>query len=206
MCLVEFTERASYYGTSGPFNNFINLPLPEGGNGAGAVAPGEAGKEQSAGALGMGSVSASAIVKMFTFLAYVIPILGGIIADNYWGRFKTICVGTAVGAFAHVLLVVPAIPQVIQIPSAAVSTFIISILILAFAAGFIKPCLGPMLCDQSPIKEPTVRTDRKGERVIVDPQATVERYLLIFYGCINLGSCFAVSMFEQSDKASHEKS
>jgi POT family proton-dependent oligopeptide transporter len=40
MCLIEFSERASYYGCKGPFNNFINRPLPIGGNGAGAVAPG----------------------------------------------------------------------------------------------------------------------------------------------------------------------
>jgi len=87
MCAIEFAERASYYGTSGPFNNFINNPLPIGGNGAGAVAHGDAGLNQSAGALGMGSVSASAITKMFSFLAYVIPIFGGIVADNVSTHF-----------------------------------------------------------------------------------------------------------------------
>ena len=30
MCLIEFAERASYYGSKGPFNNFINNPLPAG--------------------------------------------------------------------------------------------------------------------------------------------------------------------------------
>ena len=49
----------------------VNNPLPEGGNGAGAVAPGAAGANQSAGALGQGSVTASALVNMFDFLAYV---------------------------------------------------------------------------------------------------------------------------------------
>ena len=68
MCLIEFSERASYYGSIGPFNNFINRSLPAGGNGAGAVAPGPAGSDQSAGALGMGSVAATGIVQMFTFL------------------------------------------------------------------------------------------------------------------------------------------
>jgi hypothetical protein len=68
MCLIEFAERASYYGSIGPFNNFINRPLPPGGNGAGAVAPGATGLNQSAGALGMGSVAATGIVQMFTFL------------------------------------------------------------------------------------------------------------------------------------------
>lgn len=96
MCLIEFAERASYYGSTGPFNNFsecpikccikadgaVNKGLPVGGNGAGAVAPGEAGLNQSAGALGRGSVTASALVNMFTFLAYVIPILGGIVAGQ----------------------------------------------------------------------------------------------------------------------------
>ena len=49
----------------------MNNPLPEGGNGAGAVAKGDAGLNQSAGALGQGSVTASALVNMFDFLAYV---------------------------------------------------------------------------------------------------------------------------------------
>ncbi|TXT04289.1 hypothetical protein VHUM_04176 [Vanrija humicola] len=193
MCLIEFAERASYYGTKGPFNNFINNKLPKGGNGAGAVAPGEAGHQQKAGALGRGSVTTSALTQMFNFLAYVIPILGGIIADNYWGRFKTIVVGTAIGAIAHIILIIPAIPQVIAVSDAALGIFIVSILILAFAAGFIKPCLGPLLCDQSPVKQPTISYTKKGERVIIDPQTTVSRYLIIFYLCINVGALFQMA-------------
>lgn len=60
---------------------------------AGAVAKGPEGLNQHAGALGLGSVDASALTNLFTFLAYVIPIFGGIVADTRWGRFKTICVG-----------------------------------------------------------------------------------------------------------------
>lgn len=60
---------------------------------SGAVAKGAAGLEQHAGALGLGSVDASALTNLFTFLAYVVPIFGGIVADTKWGRFKTICVG-----------------------------------------------------------------------------------------------------------------
>ena len=193
MCLIEFAERASYYGSKGPFNNFINRPLPKGGNGAGAVAKGALGKNQSAGALGRGSVAASALVQMFNFLAYVIPILGGMISDTKWGRFKTICVGTFVGAIAHIILVVPAIPSVISHPNAALGSFIVSILILAFAAGFIKPCLGPLLCDQAPVKRPTIKVLASGERVILDPTSTVNYYLLCFYWCINIGAFFAVA-------------
>ena len=59
----------------------------------GAVPKGAAGLNKHAGALGLGSVDASALTNLFTFLAYVVPILGGIVADTRWGRFKTICVG-----------------------------------------------------------------------------------------------------------------
>lgn len=178
MCFIELCERASYYGCQYIFQNFVRGKLPVGGNGAGAVAPGAAGTDQSAGALGLGPVKASAIASMFTFLAYVIPIFGAIIADTRWGRFKTICVGTGVGVVAHFLLVIPAIPAVIP-TNAAFPLFVIFLVLLAFAAGFIKPSLAPLLCDQSPVKVPTITYTKKGEKVILDPQATVQRYLLI---------------------------
>lgn len=50
-----------------------------------------------------------------------------------------------------------------------------------------------MLCDQSPVKRPVIRTSPTGERYILDPQATVQRYLLIFYWCINVGGFFSVA-------------
>lgn len=71
--------------------------MPKGGSGTGAVAAGAAGYNEKAGALGLGSVPATAITTSFKFLAYTIPIFGGIVADTKWGRFKTIVVGTAVG-------------------------------------------------------------------------------------------------------------
>ncbi|KAK4689235.1 hypothetical protein P7C73_g866, partial [Tremellales sp. Uapishka_1] len=191
MCIVELAERASYYGSKKNFSNFVRGGLPKGGNGAGAVAKGAAGANQTAGALGKGSVAASAVTSTFTFLSYVIPILGGIISDTRWGRFWTICVGVAVGAVAHILLVIPGIPSVIQ-SGHAFAPFMIALVILAFASGFIKPCLAPLLCDQSPVKKPVVRVTKSGERVIVDPQATVQRYLLIFYWCINVGSFWMI--------------
>ena len=122
----------------------------------------------------------------------MIPILGGIIADTRWGRFKTLCVGVAIGAFSHIILVIPAIPKVLD-TGHAFGGFMVCLIILAFASGMIKPCLGPMLCDQSPVKKPTIITTKKGERVILDPQTTIARYFLIFYWCINIGSFFGLA-------------
>ncbi|WOO82726.1 Peptide transporter PTR2 [Vanrija pseudolonga] len=193
LCVVEFAERASYYGCSSVFFNFVNNPLPKGGNGAGAVAPLPAGKNQSAGALGWGLVASNGVTSTFSFLAYVIPILGGILADTKLGRFKAIWIGTIIGFFAHVFLVIPAIPAVIKHKEGALAAFIISMLILAFAAGFIKPSLSVLLADQNPIKRPTIKVLKSGERVIVDPAITIQRWLLWFYLCINIGGFFALA-------------
>ena len=38
ICTAELAERGSYYAASQVFNNFMQFPLPKGGNGAGAVA------------------------------------------------------------------------------------------------------------------------------------------------------------------------
>lgn len=41
LCFVELAERASFYGVKTVFNNFMQFPLPEGGNGSGAVPKGD---------------------------------------------------------------------------------------------------------------------------------------------------------------------
>lgn len=73
ICAVEFAERASYYGVAQIFSNFIQFPLPAGGNGAGAP---PFGSQKTAGALGMGLQASSGITLTFKFLSYTLPILG----------------------------------------------------------------------------------------------------------------------------------
>ena len=89
LCAVEFAERASYYGVSQIFSNFVQFPLPEGGNGAGAP---PRGTQQTAGALGLGLQASSGVSLSFKFLSYTLPILGAWIADVKWGRYRTVCV------------------------------------------------------------------------------------------------------------------
>ncbi|KAJ7348907.1 PTR2-domain-containing protein [Mycena albidolilacea] len=178
ICLVEFSERASYYGCSGVFNNYIQRPLPVGGNGAGA--------------LGMGIVAATGLTKTFSFLAYTLPILGGIMADTKWGRFRTICVGTAIGAVAHIILVIAAIPSVIA-GGHAVAPFTIAFLLLALGTGYIKSCIAPIIADQSVVKHQSVTTLPSGERVIVDPGSTIQSMLMIYYWAVNVGAFFSVA-------------
>ncbi|KAJ6145747.1 hypothetical protein N7470_009642 [Penicillium chermesinum] len=171
LCLVEFAERASYYGAKTVYSNFIEYPLPKGGNGAGAP---PRGTQETAGALGMGLQASSGLTLLFTFLAYVIPIFG----DG--GQTSMLDVGV--------------IPSVLQRgPSNAAPPFIIGLLILAFGAGIFKPNVAPLVLDQSPHKKPFVRTLKSGERVIVDPEATANRIMLLFYGFVNIGAFYMLA-------------
>ncbi|KAG7092358.1 hypothetical protein E1B28_008718 [Marasmius oreades] len=184
ICIVEFAERASYFGCTAVFSNFIQRPLPLGGNGAGAPPQ---GTQLNAGALGLGLQAATAITKTFSFLAFALTIVGGILADTKWGGFKTICIGTAIGIIAHVIMVVAAIPSVLS-RGLAVVPFAISILILAIATSLIKPCIVPVLSDQSLVKAQYVKTLPSGQKVIVDPAVSIQNMITVYSWCINIGT------------------
>ncbi|KAK7043587.1 hypothetical protein VNI00_008198 [Paramarasmius palmivorus] len=189
ICIVEFAERASYYGCSAVFSNFIQRPLPVGGNGAGAPPP---GSQLSAGALGLGLKAATGITKTFSFVAFALPILGGYLADSKWGRFKTICIGTALGAIAHIVMVVAAIPSVIA-DGHAVAPFVISIILLAFGTGLIKPSIAPILVDQSQVKSEYIKVLPNGKKVIVDPAVSVQSMITSYNWSISFGIFFALA-------------
>ena len=131
LCSVEFAERASYYGCSQVFSNFIQFPLPAGGNGAGAT---PRGTQETPGALGMGLQTSSALTLLFTFLAYTVPVFGGWVADVKLGRYKTICIGVFICGIAHIIMVFSALPSGLQ-ASRGAAPFIVSLIVLAFGAG-----------------------------------------------------------------------
>ena len=162
-----------------------------GGNGAGAP---PRGTQKTAGALGMGLQASSGLVLLFLFLAYVIHIFGGWWADVYVGRYKAICWGVIICGVAHIIQVVGAIPSVLQKgPSHAAPPFILGLLILAFGAGIFKPNIAPTILDQHRHKKPYTKTLKSGEKVIVDPEVTATRTMLIFYGFVNVGAFFMIA-------------
>ena len=69
------------------WTNYINRPLPVGGNGLGAVPPGSQGQ---AGGLDLGEKIANASSQSFALLAYALPIITGYFADTKTGRFNMI--------------------------------------------------------------------------------------------------------------------
>ncbi|PYH98434.1 MFS peptide transporter [Aspergillus ellipticus CBS 707.79] len=191
LCLVEFAERASYYGAQTVYSNFIEFPLPKGGNGAGAP---PRGTQETAGALGMGLQASDALVLLFSFLAYVIPIFGGWWADVSVGRYKAICVGVAICGIAHIIQIIGAIPKVLQEGEKhSAPPFIIGLLLLALGAGIFKPNIAPTVLDQYRHQKQYTKVMKSGEKVIVDPELTATRTMLIFYGVVNVGAFYMLA-------------
>lgn len=139
ICVVEFCERASYYGVQPLFSNFVNRPLPVGGNGYGAPPK---GTQQTAGALGMGTVKANAVSQSFSLLCYFLPLIFGYLGDAKISRFNLICWGVLVFGVSHVLMVGSAAPSLLANGTAKIP-FFISVYILAVGSG--KSCLASCL-------------------------------------------------------------
>ncbi|KAJ7811025.1 hypothetical protein B0H14DRAFT_2861285 [Mycena olivaceomarginata] len=175
LCTAELAERASYYATTGVISNFIEFPLPPGSSSGKAP-----GFNQHAGALGKGLQYASGVTTAFTFVAYVVPIFGGWIADTRLGRYRTIIFGILVGFVGHAIMTGGAAPSVLKAGN-GVAPFQIGYWILAIGAGIFKP------------NRPYVTTTKKGERVIVDPEMTIQRIMTIYYGFINIGAFYAIA-------------
>jgi len=189
ICIVEFCERASYYGVQPLISNYVNRPLPLNGNGWGAP---PAGTQETGGALGMGTVVANAVNQSFSMLAYALPLVFGWMADARTGRFKLICWGVAVFGLAHVLMVAAGSKDLLA-NGTAKAPYFISVYVLSVGAAMFKPNVSPLLLDQVTTTVPKVITLKSGERVIEDPESTTERVMLWFYLTINIGGFMGIA-------------
>ncbi|KAI0125420.1 POT family protein [Xylariales sp. AK1849] len=191
LCFVEMSERASYYGVKAAFNNYLQFPLPEGGPGTGAINPSK--PNGHAGALNLGLQTASAIGLLFTFLAYVVPIFGAWIADVKIGRYQAIIWGVIIGAVAHVIMVGGAAPALLQ-AGHGVAVFLVSFFLLAIGAGLFKPNVAPTVIDQYKYQREYTKVLKTGEKVLVDPETTINHIMLIFYAFVNVGAFFSIAV------------
>ncbi|KAL2823484.1 POT family-domain-containing protein [Aspergillus cavernicola] len=172
VAVVELCERFTYYGMSGLFQNYVQRPL-DGSEGRGA--------------LGMGHQGATGLTTFFQFWCYVTPIVGAIVADQYLGKYKTIVYFCGIYLVGLLILVCTSIPGALE-SGAGLGGFIAAILIIGLGTGGIKSNVAPLIADQYKRKRMAVSTNKKGERVVIDPALTIQRIYMIFYGAINVGS------------------
>ncbi|KAI8972468.1 POT family-domain-containing protein [Pilobolus umbonatus] len=177
--LIEFCERFTYYGLTGPFQNYIQNANPP------------SYPAELPGAMGKGQQTATALTTFFQFWCYVTPIISAIIADQYWGKYKTILIFSGVYMVGLIILTATAAPAAIT-AGATFPGFIVAIIIIGFATGGIKANVSPLVAEQYQNTKPYIKTIKNNERVIVSPQATYQQIFNLFYWGINCGSLVSV--------------
>jgi dipeptide/tripeptide permease len=165
---------------------------PQKGSTTGAPLRTALSSQKTAGALGKGLQFANAFVLLFKFLAYTIPIFGAWLGDTKIGRFPAILLGVLICGVAHLIQIVGALPSVL-VKHQGLAPFLISLLLLAFGAGIFKPNILPTVLDQYTQQRAYVKTLNSGERVIVDPEMTINRISLYFYGFVNVGAFLSIA-------------
>lgn len=193
IAIVELCERFSYYGTTAVFVNFIQQDMP-----AGSVTG--AGFEGQSGALGMGQRASTGLTTFNTFWAYLTPLLGAYMADEYWGRYKTIMVAIGVAVVGHVILIISAIPPVVVHPNSSIACFAVGLVVMGIGVGGFKSNISPLIAEQYKDLGLTVKTLPTGERVIVDPTFTISRIYMYFYMMINVGSLLGSVIMVYAEK------
>lgn len=171
------TERFAYYGLSAPFQNYMQNDLND---------------PYLPGVLGLGQSTATALQYFWNFWCYVTPVIGAIVADQYMGRYNTIMLFAGIYTFGLLILVATATPAAIA-AGAAYPGFIVSIIVIGLGAGGIKSNVSPLIAEQYRSRGQFVRTLKSGERVIIDPDVTIQRIYMMFYFCINCGSLSGIA-------------
>ncbi|KAF6760668.1 POT family-domain-containing protein [Ephemerocybe angulata] len=181
IAFVELAERFSFYGSSVVFTNFIQQPLPPGSHTGAGMEDGQSG------ALGLGQQASTGLTTFYQFWCYITPLFGAYIADTFWGRYNTICVAVGIALVGHVILIVAAVPGVIE-KSSAIGAFVVGLIITGAGTGLFKANISPLVAEQYKKTKLFVITRKNGERVIVDPTMTVSRVYMYFYLFINIGA------------------
>lgn len=158
----EMWERFSYYGMRALLVLYMveYLLTPERMNAALGLDALKRGLETLSGPLGS-QPFASQIYGLYTGFVYLTPILGGLIADRWLGRTRTIVIGAALMAVGHFMM-------------AFDRMFLIALFLIALGCGGFKPNISTQV----------------GE-LYAPKDARRDRAYSIFYVGINIGAFFA---------------
>lgn len=80
----------------------------------------------------MGQQASTGLTTFYQFWAYVVPLLGGYIADAHLGRYNTIVIAVVIALVGHVLLIIAAVPGVIEHSQGSSAAFILGMIVTGF--------------------------------------------------------------------------
>jgi POT family proton-dependent oligopeptide transporter len=100
-------------------------------------------------------------------------------------------ISIAIAVIGHVILVLAALPSVLQHTQTALISFVLGLVVFGFGTGGFKPNISPLIAEQVVHDQPRISIDTKtGDRVIIDPDQTAARIYNWFYLFINVGALF----------------
>ena len=114
----------------------------------------------------MSEADATAYVSFFNSAVYFTPLLGAIIADVFWGKYRTIITLSIVYCLGHLCLAFMGVTGSVQV------WLLAGLGLIAIGAGGIKPCVSSHVGDQFGIKN----------------QHLLTKIFNIFYLSINFGA------------------
>ncbi|KAJ1948012.1 peptide transporter ptr2 [Linderina macrospora] len=179
--LTEFCERFTYYGITGPFQNYIQNDYKIPGSDPGAINGGQS--------------MATGLGNFFQFWCYLTPIFGAVIADQWLGKYKTILLFGCIYTLGDLILTLTSIPASIR-HGGALPGLIIAMITIGLGTGGIKSNVSPMVAEQYGRYRPFVRKLKNGTEVLVDREVTVQRIFNWFYWAINVGGLSAIATTE----------
>ena len=109
---------------------------------------------------------AKEIFHLFVMVTYFTPLLGGYLADRFWGKYRTIFRLSLVYCVGHLLL---------ALFDDWAPGFYAGLGLIALGAGGIKPCVSAFV----------------GDQLSVEQRSLMPKVFAAFYWAINLGSLFA---------------
>ncbi|KAE8364009.1 POT family-domain-containing protein [Aspergillus caelatus] len=168
---LYFLERAAFYGLSQPLQNYLQLSPDD------PIRPG---------ALGLGQARAVLIIYIWFVYSYSTPLIGGLLADCWLGRRKTIQVGFLIYVLGLSIVTATAFTQRIY-GTGGLPGFIVGMLLVGAGTGTVKPNITVFLIDQFPEEEPKVVTLKNGKSAMVSRELTIQFIWNANYWMINVG-------------------
>ncbi|KAJ1725034.1 peptide transporter ptr2 [Coemansia erecta] len=178
--LTELAERFTYYGITGPFQNYIQNGYKTG---------------PRPGAINGGQHMATGLGNFFQFWCYLTPIFGAIVADQWLGKFKTVLLFSIIYIIGDLILTLTSIPASIR-HGGALPGMIIAMITIGMGTGGIKANVSPMVAEQYGRYRPFVRKLKNGSEVVVDRELTVQSIFNWFYWAVNVGGLSAIATTE----------